>query len=153
MRISPPISHQARPENHVTPLRDEAVGAHAKSWQNEMYALHKDVTELHFDVQVIDWLFCSNDPLSPKMATMSLPTEFKVPKETFKGRRDLQAHLMQYNDYMNVLGASNVTKCKSFSITLRGSANDCYLSLPQGSIQSFSQLGHMLLEDFEPIGQ
>ncbi|KAK5784661.1 hypothetical protein PVK06_039187 [Gossypium arboreum] len=41
--------------------------AHAKLWQNDMDALHKDVRALHPDVQDIDWLFCSNNPLSLKV--------------------------------------------------------------------------------------
>lgn len=71
---------------------------------------------------------------------MGLPSEFKVPQEVFEGIKDLQPHLMQYNNYINVLGASHAAKCKAFSTTLKGSANDWYLSLPQGSIRSFTQL-------------
>ncbi|KAK5793663.1 hypothetical protein PVK06_034815 [Gossypium arboreum] len=71
----------------------------------------------------MDWIFYSNNPLAPEIATVGSPPEFKVPKEVFKGRRDPQAHLMQYNDYINVLGALDAVKCKTFSTTLRGSAN------------------------------
>ncbi|KAH1114864.1 hypothetical protein J1N35_008242, partial [Gossypium stocksii] len=49
------------------------------------------------------------------IATVSLPYDFKVPKDMFKGRRDPGARLMQYNDYMNVLEASNAAKCKAFT--------------------------------------
>ncbi|XP_016690719.1 uncharacterized protein [Gossypium hirsutum] len=66
----------------------------------------------------------------------------------FESRRDPRAHLMQYNDYMNMLGAPDAAKCKAFSTNLKGSAKDSYLSLPQGSIQSFSQLGQMFLGRF-----
>lgn len=102
----------------------------------------------------LDWFFCSKNPLASKIATVSLPPKFRVSKVVFEGRRDPRAHLMQYNDYMNLLGASNVAKCKAFSTTLRGSAKDWYLSLPQGSIRSFTQLGQMFfLEDFSLIEQ
>ncbi|KAH1090879.1 hypothetical protein J1N35_018136 [Gossypium stocksii] len=37
-------------QDHVTPFKEEAVGAHAKPWQNEMDALHRDVRALHLDV-------------------------------------------------------------------------------------------------------
>ncbi|KAH1130378.1 hypothetical protein J1N35_001756 [Gossypium stocksii] len=49
---------------------------------------------------------------------------------------------------MNVLGASDVAKCKDFSTTLKGSSKDRYLSLPQGSVQNFSHLGQMFLGKF-----
>lgn len=55
---------------------------------------------------------------------------------------------MQYNDYMNMLGASNTAKWKVFSITLKASDKDWYFSLPQGSVYNFSQLGKMLLGRF-----
>ncbi|KAH1082172.1 hypothetical protein J1N35_021933 [Gossypium stocksii] len=38
-------------------------------------------------------------------------------------RRDLRAHIMQYNDYMNVLGASDAGKCKALLKTLKSSAS------------------------------
>lgn len=82
----------------------------------------------------MDWLFCSNNLLVIEVVIVSLPSDFKVPKEIFEGRRDPRAHLMQYNDYMNVLGDSNAAKCKVFSTTLKGNVNDFYSSLPQGSI-------------------
>ncbi|XP_016700021.1 uncharacterized protein [Gossypium hirsutum] len=62
--------------------------------------------------------------------------------------RDSRAYLIQYNDYMNVFAASDFAKCKAFSTMLKGNAKDWYLSLPQGSIRSFSQLGQMFLGQF-----
>ncbi|KAK5792618.1 hypothetical protein PVK06_033733 [Gossypium arboreum] len=107
--ISPVVSHQAKQEvpalainlvkwtfllDHITPIQEEAVGAHAKPWKNEIDALHRDVRALHPNVQDMDCLFCSNNPLSSKVATVSLPIEFEVLKEMFEGRRDPRAHLM-----------------------------------------------------------
>ncbi|KAK5846377.1 hypothetical protein PVK06_002663 [Gossypium arboreum] len=69
--------------------------------------------------QDMDWLFCSNNPLAPEIVAVSLPHDFKVLKDMFEGKRDLQAYLMQYNDYMTVLEASNAAKYKAFSIMLR----------------------------------
>ncbi|KAH1039398.1 hypothetical protein J1N35_041141 [Gossypium stocksii] len=63
------------------------------------------------DVQDMDWLFYSNNPLYLEVVAVSLPFEFKVPKATFEGRSDPRAHFIQYNDYMNVLEASDATKC------------------------------------------
>ncbi|KAH1073081.1 hypothetical protein J1N35_025409 [Gossypium stocksii] len=111
-------------QGHGTPLQKEAIREHAKPWKNEMDALRRDGWALHSDVQDMDWLFCSNNPLSLEVAAVSLPFEFNVPKEMFEGRRNPRAHLMQYNDYINVLGASDVAKCKAFSTTLRGSMKD-----------------------------
>lgn len=82
----------------------------------------------------MDLLFCSNNLLAIEIVAVNLPHDFKVPKDMFEGRRDPRAHLMQYNAYMNVLGASDFAKCKAFSTTLKGSAKNWYLSLPQGSV-------------------
>ncbi|KAK5839761.1 hypothetical protein PVK06_008598 [Gossypium arboreum] len=113
-----------------------------------MDVLRRDVQELHPNVQDMDWLFCSNNPLSLEVAVVNLPSEFKVPKEMFEGRRDPKAYLIQYNDYMNVLRAFDTVKCKSFLTTLKGSEKDRYLSLQQGSLQSFSQLGQIIFGRF-----
>ncbi|KAK5771966.1 hypothetical protein PVK06_048222 [Gossypium arboreum] len=61
---------------------------------------------------------------SQPVAAVNLPSKFEVPKEMFEVRKDPRVHLMQYNDYMNILGAYNVEKWKAFLTTLRGSAND-----------------------------
>lgn len=103
-----------------------------------MDALQRDVQALHPNSQDTDWLLCSNNSLDVKVATMSLTPDFKVSKEMFEGIKDPQAHLMQYNDYINMLGVFGATKCKAFSTTLKDSAKDWYLSLLQGSIQTFS---------------
>lgn len=110
--------------------------------------MRRDVRALHLNIQYMDWLFCSNNSLSPEMVAVGLPPEFKLPKEMFEGKRDSKAHLMQYNNYMNVLGASNAAKCKAFLSNLKGSAKDWYLSLSHGSTQSFSQLGQMFWRRF-----
>ncbi|KAH1055758.1 hypothetical protein J1N35_033823 [Gossypium stocksii] len=89
-------------------MQEEGLRVHAKLWLSKIDALRKYVQALHPDSQDMDWLFCSNNPLSPEFATISLPVDFKVPKE------DPQAHLMYYNDYMNLLGASDAAKCKKF---------------------------------------
>lgn len=69
-----------------------------------MDELRRDVRALHPESQDIDWLFCSNNLVTPKIVAVNLPRDFKVPTDMFERRRDLRAHLMQYNDYMNVLG-------------------------------------------------
>ncbi|KAH1055810.1 hypothetical protein J1N35_033875 [Gossypium stocksii] len=79
------------------------------------------------------WSLCElilSDLIASRGRGAGLPPEFNVPKEVFEGRRDLRAHLMQYNDYMKVLKAFDTVKCKALSTTLRRSAKDWYLSLP-----------------------
>ncbi|KAH1121787.1 hypothetical protein J1N35_004947 [Gossypium stocksii] len=67
----------------------------------------------------MDWLFYSNNPLAPKIVAVNLPRDFKFPNDMFEGKRDPQAHLMQYNDYMNMMGALDLAKYKNFSMTLK----------------------------------
>ncbi|MBA0787642.1 hypothetical protein Gotri_027543, partial [Gossypium trilobum] len=75
-------------QSNVVPLQEKVVEVHENSWQNEMGAL------------------------SLKVAIVRLPSEFKVPNEMFEGSRDPRAYLMKYNNYMNVLGASDTVNCK-----------------------------------------
>ncbi|KAK5836476.1 hypothetical protein PVK06_012267 [Gossypium arboreum] len=89
-----------------------------------MDELRCDVWALHPKSQDMDWLFYSNNPLAPKIAIVGLPRDFKVPKDMCERKRDPQAYLMQYNDYINLLGASDTAKCKAFSTTLKTSTND-----------------------------
>ncbi|KAH1114719.1 hypothetical protein J1N35_008097 [Gossypium stocksii] len=111
--------------NHNFPLdEEEGYRVQANSWQQEVDALYRGVLALHLNIEDIDWIFCSNNPLVSKIAIMGLPLEFKVLNKVFEGRRDPWSHLMQYNDYMNVLEPSYATKCKAFSTTLRASAKD-----------------------------
>lgn len=111
-----------------------------------MNELRRDVRALHLESQDMDWQFCSNNPLTLEIEAISLPRDFKVSKDMFEGKRDPRAHLIQYNDYKNMLGASNAAKCKAFSTMLKGIAKDWYLSFLQGSVPNFSQLGQMFLD-------
>ncbi|KAK5771878.1 hypothetical protein PVK06_048132 [Gossypium arboreum] len=72
-----------------------------------MDELRRDVRALHPKSQNMDWLFCSNNSLAPKIAMINFLRDFKVLKDMFEGRRDPRAHLMQYNDYMNALGITD----------------------------------------------
>ncbi|KAH1045911.1 hypothetical protein J1N35_036695 [Gossypium stocksii] len=101
----------------------------------------------------MDWLFCSNNSLAPKIVIVGLSHDFKVSKDMFEGIRDPLAHLMQYNDYMNVLRASNVAKCKAFSTTLKGSAKEWYLSLPQGLSATYHYWARCSLEEVDFQGR
>ncbi|KAK5812354.1 hypothetical protein PVK06_027783 [Gossypium arboreum] len=48
-------------QDHVTSIKEEAVEAYAKPWQNKMDALRRNVRSLHPDLQDKNWLFRSNN--------------------------------------------------------------------------------------------
>lgn len=107
-----------------------------------MDELRRDVLVLHLKSQDMDWMFCSNNPLAPKITTINLLHDFKVPKYMFEERKDPRAHLVQYNDYMNVLGHQMLQSVRSFPRPLRevpktGRRKNRYMSLPRGSVRSF----------------
>lgn len=98
-------------------------------------------TSRHYILMLRTWI-------GIEIVVVGLPSEFKVPKEVFKRRRDPRPHLMQYNDYMNILGAQDSMKYKAFSMTLKGSTKGWYFSFPQAPIKTLTQLGQLFLRRF-----
>lgn len=118
-----------------------------------MDALRRDVRALHLENRDMDWLFCSNNPLAPELAAVSLPCDFKVPRDMFKGRMDPRAHLMQYNDYMNVLGALKVCEVQSFLYHAQRECERLVLVSPPRIHPRVFQLGQMFLGRLRAHGE
>lgn len=116
-----------------------------------MDELHRDVRVLHTKSRDMDWLFCFNNPLALKIMPVSFPIDSKVPKDMFEGRKDPRAHIIQYNDYMNVLEASDTAKYKAFSTMLKASVKDWYLSLSKAQFATSHNWGKCSWKGLGPI--
>ncbi|MED6119936.1 hypothetical protein PIB30_016315 [Stylosanthes scabra] len=80
---------------------------------------------------------------------LELPKKFKYPTdmEPYDGSSDPKHHLDAFDNRMMLLNASDATKCKAFSVTLKKDALTWFNSLAPESIKSFSDLSGGLRED------
>lgn len=96
-----------------------------------------------------EWNVFDSNPLSDKYRTALLPQNFRIPSFTmYTGTSDADRHLKHYTTKMLMHSANDFIMCKSFPGTLDESALDWFSSLPPRSINSFSQLGKLFLQNF-----
>ncbi|GMN53227.1 hypothetical protein TIFTF001_022359 [Ficus carica] len=73
--------------------------------------------------------------------TSPYPSRFKMlTMPSYDGSTDADEHLENYQAHMLIQSANEAALCKSFCLTLTGTAQQWYRRLPPGSIDSFQQL-------------
>ncbi|KAK8705059.1 hypothetical protein V6N13_048668 [Hibiscus sabdariffa] len=121
---------------------------------DEQHALLMKMKQLEKDfqsIQNLEHIYLSqssrrykNEPLSINILEHRVPTSFKVPNLMYNGKRDPQNHLSHFLNHIDLFGALNQVKCRTFSMTLKDSAQAWYLQLPTNSISNFDQLADLL---------
>ena len=69
-----------------------------------------------------------------------LPHKWKAPTITYNGTTNLDEFISIYTNQVGLYSPNDVVLCKSFSIRLRGSALELFMSLPPYTIDSFNTL-------------
>ena len=87
-------------------------------------------------------------PFSQSIMEAVIPPTFVVPKVTFTGMEDPEAHLTAFHTQMMLVGGSDAVRCKLFMSTLTGMAMDWFISLPDGHVTSFAQLSQLFREQY-----
>ncbi|MED6160816.1 hypothetical protein PIB30_054859 [Stylosanthes scabra] len=90
----------------------------------------------------------SKQPFSLAILWEELPEKFKYPvdMEPYDGTSDPKHHLDVFDNRMVLLNASDVVKCKAFTVTLKKDVLTWFNSLSPGSIKSFSELFESFFE-------
>lgn len=79
-------------------------------------------------------------PLLPK---------FKVPQvEVYDGSKNPLEHLETFKLHITLHGFPGEVACQAFPLTLKGVARAWFGSLPPGSVDNFSELARILLNQF-----
>jgi len=78
-------------------------------------------------------------PFSQAIMDTVIPASFMVPKLTFTGVEDPEAHITAFHTQMMISGGTDAIHCKLFMGTFSGTALDWFISLPDGHITSFDQ--------------
>jgi len=87
-------------------------------------------------------------PFSQANMDMVIPTSFMVPKITFIGVEDSEAHITAFHTQMMISGGTGTMHCKLFMGTFSGTTLDWFISLPDGHITSFDQFSTLFKEQF-----
>nr|XP_017250644.1 PREDICTED: uncharacterized protein LOC108221266 [Daucus carota subsp. sativus] len=87
----------------------------------------------------------ADSPFSDNIALVEMPKRFAVPAmKTYDGTTDPQEHVAQYKQRMFTVSITKELRepcmCKGFGSTLTGPALQWYVSLPNGSIETFADL-------------
>jgi len=87
-------------------------------------------------------------PFSQAIMDAMIPATFVVPKVTFTGMEDPEAHLTAFHTQMMLVGGSDAVRCKLFISTLVGTTMDWFINLPDGHVTSFPQLTKLFREQY-----
>ncbi|XP_017239352.2 uncharacterized protein LOC108212130 [Daucus carota subsp. sativus] len=87
----------------------------------------------------------ADSPFCDNIALVEMPKRFAVPAmKTYDGTTDPQEHVAQYKQRMFTVSITKELRepcmCKGFGSTLTGPALQWYVSLPNGSIETFADL-------------
>ncbi|GMN64342.1 hypothetical protein TIFTF001_033411 [Ficus carica] len=78
---------------------------------------------------------------TPPIMASPYPSRLKMPTiPSYDGSTDADEHVENYQTHMLIQSANDATLCKSFCLTLTGTARQWYRRLPPESIDSFQQL-------------
>jgi len=77
-----------------------------------------------------------------------IPASFKVPKITFTGVEDPEAHITTFHTQMMISGGTGVMHCKLFMRAFSGTALDWFISLLNAHITSLDQFSTLFREQF-----
>ena len=78
-----------------------------------------------------------------------LPHKWKAPTITYDGTTDPDEFVSIYTNQLSLYSTNNVVLCKSFSVALKGSALEWFMSLPPYTIDSFTTLTTTFTTQFD----
>ena len=88
-------------------------------------------------------------PVHDRCTILPSPNKFRMPQiEAFYGTKDLVDHLNTYKNKMELHGYQDPVRCRSFTITLKGSTLAWFNRLPLASISSFKELSIAFVSHF-----
>ncbi|XP_021807028.1 uncharacterized protein LOC110750948 [Prunus avium] len=77
------------------------------------------------------------------------PKRFSTPSFTcFKGDSDPESHLKHFKSVMILHKVEDALMCKVLAMTLLGAAQDCFYTLPFGSISSFKERAYVFTKEY-----
>ena len=89
-----------------------------------------------------------SNPLSLAIQSDMISPTIRIPKVKFSGTFDLTDHATAFESRMDFYGASDATKCRTFSTTFTGVAWSWYDSLTAQSITSFKCFKKLFIGNF-----
>ncbi|XP_072076708.1 uncharacterized protein [Arachis hypogaea] len=88
-------------------------------------------------------------PFHRSILEVRLPKHFDKPTDMrYDGTQDPLEHLTAFEARMNLKGVGDEVRCRTFPVTLAGSAIRWFNNLPQDSVTQFSDISHALLAQF-----
>jgi len=87
-------------------------------------------------------------PISQAIMDVVIPATIVVPKATFIGVEEPEAHLTAFHTQMMLSGGSDVVHCQLFMSTHTGTTLDWFISLPDGHITSIEQFSTLFREQY-----
>jgi len=87
-------------------------------------------------------------PFSQAIINAVIPTNFMIPKITFTGTEDPEAHITTFHTQMMISGGIDTMHYKLFMGTFSGTTLDWFISLLDGHITSFDQFSTLFREQF-----
>jgi len=83
---------------------------------------------------------------SQAIMNVVIPTNFMIPKITFTGIEDPEAHITTFHTQMMISGGTDVMHYKLFMGTFSSTMLNWFISLPDGHITSFDQFSTLFRE-------
>jgi len=88
-------------------------------------------------------------PFMDGITETPLPNKLKAPTVTYDGTTDPDEFISIYTNQVGLYSTDDAVLCKSFSVALRGSALEWFMSLPPYTIDSFTTLTTTFTTQFD----
>ena len=125
------------------------------SWKQHFWGIQQELRHMKETVKgralvSMDALVQQTEsPFTTGVLHFPLPAKFKMPQiETFNGTKDPVDHLNTYKNQMELHGYQDPVRCRTFAITLKGSALAWFNRLPSSLISSFKGLSITFVSHF-----
>lgn len=93
--------------------------------------------------------FEESSPLTDTILQHPIPMEFKLPTiDSYDSSVDPYKHVDHYRTIMHIQQATDPLFCQVFPITFRRQKRTWFYSLPEGTIQNFTHLARLFVEQF-----
>ncbi|XP_011075625.1 uncharacterized protein LOC105160057 [Sesamum indicum] len=113
--------------------------AEVDSVSRQIVKLGKQIDELKKRGEIVSQH--RNSPFCNQILTEIVPPHFRMPDlPKYDGTKDPLEHLAAFDMVMNLYGQSSPINAKLFVTTLTGKAQEWFITLPPGSIESHEQL-------------
>lgn len=152
-RVARQADHHRLEDEKLFYWEESSVESPVEGMKDQLIDLLGELRQLKKQIEENDALttrsLLASSPFNQEILAFQAHKDFKVPNHSsYDETVNPCDHLLSYQAKMLVVGAADQLMCKAFFPTLKGFAQQWFMSLPPGSIHSFVELAEHFLTHF-----